>query len=92
MKIINHKYSNSFPPKEGASANMLRKIADKDPNYAFVIEWGSDGKEPIAHTTTEDLPVLAYRLQNILNDIYSGKIKLKIADYEKPKRAKISRQ
>lgn len=83
MKITNHKYSNLFPPKEGASANMLRKIADRDPNYAFVIEWGSDGKEPTAHTTIEDLPVLAYRLQNILNDIYSNKIKSKIPDYEK---------
>lgn len=35
------------------------------------------------YKSIEDLPVLAYRLQNILNDIYSNKIKSKIPDYEK---------
>lgn len=78
MQLINHK--KRFPPTGDRAERMLRDIADKKPAYAFVIEWPSDGSMPIFHTSTEDAPVIAYRLQNFLSDLYSGKIKLEIED------------
>lgn len=74
MRIINHK-KNNFPPRnqEDLTAAMLKQIARRKPAYAFVIEWPSDGSMPKAHTSTEDLPVLAFRLQNILTQIYGKK-------------------
>ena len=76
IKITNHKHT--FPPRGNNTPNMLREIADKEPDYAFVLEWPKDGSMPRAHTTTEDLPVLAYRLQEILSLLHSGKNPLKI--------------
>lgn len=78
MELINHK--KRFPPKGDIAVNMLREIADSKPKFAFVVEWPANGDLPRFHTSTEDAPVLAYRLQNFLNAIYSGKIKLEIEE------------
>lgn len=79
MKFINHK-ENNFPPRSESQTTekMLKDIAATKPNYAFVVEWPTNGDLPVFHTSTEDAPVLAFRLQNFLDSLYSGKIKLEI--------------
>jgi len=79
MKLINHK-ENHFPPRSESqiTEKMLKNIATTKPNYAFVVEWPSNGDLPVFHTSTEDAPVLAYRLQNFLDGLYRGKFKLEI--------------
>ena len=71
LELINHK--QPFPPTGNDTSAMLIKIAKTSPNYAFVIEWPKNGSMPVLHTTTEDAPILAFRLQNFLNDLYAGK-------------------
>jgi len=71
LKLINHKYP--FPPRGNNTSGMLTEIAKTEPKFAFVIEWPSNGDMPIIHTTTEDAPVIAFRLQNFLSDLYAGK-------------------
>lgn len=74
LKLINHK--NIFPPRGQEFNNtvpMLTEIAKTEPNFAFVIEWPSNGDMPDNHTTTNDAAVLSLRLQNFLSDLYAGK-------------------
>ena len=73
LKIINHK--KKFPPRGDNFAkiteDMLKEITASKPKFAFVIEWPNNGDEPVVHTSTEDAAVIAFRLQNILNILYS---------------------
>lgn len=79
IRFINYK-KNNFPPRScnDITSDMLRKIESSKPNYAFVVEFPSDGSMPIFHTSTQDAPVLCYRLQNFLDAIYSGKQELNL--------------
>jgi hypothetical protein len=47
--------------------NMLRAIADEEPDHAFVICWPKDGSMPTYHSTTSDMPVVLHRLQTFIH-------------------------
>lgn len=74
MNLINHKQI-SFPPvsNEKTTEKMFNFISESKPKFAFVIEWPADGSNPVAHTSTEDAPVLLFRLQEFINKTLSGR-------------------
>lgn len=74
MNLINHKQI-TFPPVSNGeiTKKMLNSISESKPKFAFVIEWPDDGSNPVAHTSTEDAPVLLFRLQEFINKTISGR-------------------
>lgn len=57
---------------ETTAADMLRKIAEDEPKYAFVISWPKDGKRPTYHSNTSDVPVILLRLQQFIHKLFNG--------------------
>ncbi len=51
---------------------MLRYIADGEPNDAFVIVWPKDGSMPTYHSSTGNTPIVLMRIQQFIHKYYSG--------------------
>lgn len=51
---------------------MLRAIADEEPEFAFVIAWPKDGEMPTYHCNTSDMPVVLLRLQTFIHRYFQG--------------------
>ena len=54
------------------AADMLEAIAEDNPQNAFVICWPEDGSLPTYHSSTGDTPVVLYRLQEFIYQVYRG--------------------
>lgn len=54
------------------TAEMLRSIAENDPEYAFVICWPKDGSDPTYHSNTGDTPVILMRINEFIHKYYNG--------------------
>jgi hypothetical protein len=57
---------------ELTAPTMLRKIADLEPNHAFVISWPADGAMPSYHSSTGDIPIVMLRIQEFVHKYYNG--------------------
>lgn len=51
---------------------MLKNIAEENPDNCFLIVWPNDGTDPTYHSTTGDTPVVLMRLQQFVHKFYNG--------------------
>ena len=65
--IINFKHYTENDP-----ADMLKAIAEEDPNDFFAIVFPKDGSIPTYHSSTGDMPVVLMRLQEFIHKYYNG--------------------
>ena len=56
-----------------SAADMLRAIADEDPDNVFLVVWPNSEEMPTFHSSTSDEPVILMRLNQFIHDYYSGK-------------------
>jgi len=64
-----------FPGKhygEVNGADVLRAIAESEPDKVFVIVWPKDGSRPTYHSNTSDIPVIVLRIQQFLHKLFRG--------------------
>lgn len=54
-----------------SAPEMLRKIADSNPEHAFVIVWPEDGRQPTYHASTEDCAVVLMRVNEFIHKFYN---------------------
>jgi len=54
------------------ASNMLRAIADQEPNHAFVIVWPKDDSMPTYHSSTGDIPVVLMRTQQFIHKYFNN--------------------
>jgi len=67
--VIQFKGMTSLPIN---AKNMLKNIAEENPDHVFVIVWPNDGSMPTYHSSTPDTPVVLMRVQEFIHKYYNG--------------------
>ena len=63
---------NIFTKVDIKPSDMLRAIADEEPDNVFLVVWPKDGSMPSYHSSTGDMPVILMRIQEFVHKYYNG--------------------
>ncbi len=58
--------------RELIASDILRAIADEEPDKVFLVVWPKDGSLPTYHSNTKDIETILLRLNQFIHKYYNG--------------------